>query len=81
MLETLLQRHRVSFFNIPVRKGSKTSGAARALVTGVKLAMDGPPGRVGPLPNMKTSRFSPTLLSRGPLYGLNWTHLSLGWAP
>ena len=24
------------------------SGAARALVTGVKLAMEGPPGRVGP---------------------------------
>ena len=28
------------------------SGAARALVTGVKLAMEGPPGRSGPLPKM-----------------------------
>ena len=81
MLETLLQRHRVSFFNIPVRKGSKTSGAARALVKGVKLAMDWPSGRVGSLPKMKASRFSPTLLSRGPLYGINWTPLSLGWSP
>ena len=41
------------------------SGAARALVTGVKLAMLGPPGRVGPSQKRKTS-FSPTLLSRGP---------------
>ena len=41
------------------------SGAARALVTGVKLAMEGPPGRVGPSQKRKTS-FSPTLLSRGP---------------
>ena len=29
--------------------GGVASGAARALVTGVKLAMEGPPGRVGPL--------------------------------
>ena len=43
------------------------SAAARAPVTGVKLAMDGPPGQVGPLPKMKISRFSPTLLSRAPL--------------
>ena len=42
------------------------SGAARAPVTGLKLAMEGPPDRVGPLPQMETSRFSPTLLSRGP---------------
>ena len=44
-----------------------TSGAARALVTGVKFAMEGPPvGRV-PSQNMKTSRFSPILLLMDPL--------------
>ena len=46
---------------------SGISGAARALVTGVKLAIEGPPWSSGPLPKMKTSHFPPTLLSRGPL--------------
>ena len=44
-------------FHLSVR-----GSAARALVTGVKLAMEEPPGRVGPLPEMKTMRFSPTLV-------------------
>ena len=41
------------------------SAAAKAPATVVELVMEGPPGQVGPLPKMKTSRFSPTLLSKG----------------
>ena len=52
-----------------MKQAARGSGAARDLVTGVKLAIEGPPGPVGPLPKMKTSRVSPTLLSRGPQSG------------
>ena len=41
---------RDSLADIKPTTDSAGSGAARALVTGVKLAMEGPPGRVGPLP-------------------------------
>ena len=33
-------------------RSRETSGAARAVVTGVKFAVEGPPGRVGPLAKM-----------------------------
>ena len=57
---------------------SPGSGATRALVMGGggKLAIEGPPGRVGSSHKMKTSRFRP-LLSRS----LPWALFSLGWAP
>ena len=42
---------------------SQRSGAARTLATGVTLAAEEPPGVVGPLLKMKTSRFWPTILS------------------
>ena len=42
------------------------SGAARALATGVKLTMEGHPGRVRLIPKMITSSFLTTLLSKGP---------------
>ena len=40
--------------------------AARDLVVGVKLAMEWPPGRVGPLPKIKTSRFYPLYFQEAP---------------
>ena len=43
------------------------SGAARALVTEVKLAVVGSPGRVAHPPKMKTSRFSPPYFRGTPL--------------
>ena len=51
------------------------SSAARLLVRGLKIAIEGPPGQGDPLPKMKTSRFSPTLLLKGPsraLDGRSW---------
>ena len=36
------------------------------------------PGRVGPFPKVKTTRFRPHYF-RGPLSGLDWALLSLGW--
>ena len=55
------------------------SGAARALVTGVKLSVEGLTGRVGPLPKMKTSFFA-HFTFEGP-FGLRWALLSPRRAP
>ena len=50
------------------------------MVKGVKLAIEGTPGRVGPLSKMKSISFS-HFSFEGPLSGLDWALLSLGWAP
>ena len=42
------------------------SGAARALKMGVRLAMEGPPGRVGPLPKNENQLFFAHLTFEGP---------------
>ena len=57
------------------------SGAARALVTGLKLATEGPPGRVGPLPKIKASHFFGHFTFEGPFSGLDWTLFTPIWAP
>ena len=45
---------------------------------GVKIAMEEPPGPVDPSQKMKTSRFSPTSLSRGH-FGPTLGPLEPGW--
>ena len=47
----------------------------------MKLAMEEPLDRVGPLPEMRTICFSPTLVLRAPLSSRDWALLSLGWVP
>ena len=56
------------------------SGAARALVMGLKLAKERPPGRVGPLSEIELVVFA-RFTFEGPLSGLGWALLSLDWAP
>ena len=56
--------------------------ATRALVMGVKLAMEGPPGRVGPLLRDENYMVIFRQLNfRGPLSILDWTLLSPECAP
>ena len=57
------------------------SGADRVLVTVVKLAMEGPPGRMVPLPKKENSSFFGHFTFEGPFSGLDWALLSSGWAP
>ena len=44
-----------------------SSGAAGTLMMGVKLAMEGPPGRVDPSKKTKASRFYPLYFRGAPL--------------
>ena len=50
----------------PGEETAAHSGAARALATGVKLAVEGPPGRLGPLPKNENLSFLAHFILEGP---------------